>query len=237
MMLRRGKHLFRQGEPFNSLYIIKSGSIKNYACMHNGSHQVIDFTLPGEILGLDSMDGDRYMSSAVAMESTHICKLPFRRFTELCSHLPHLQDRFFHLAGRKILCSNNLLLLMGHKSALERIAVFLLDYSRRMGSRGYSTTEFNLGMPRHDIANYLGLTIETVSRLFSRLDKEGILHVERKFICIADPERLINIAGLSSAPHPISPPEEEQQTRSPPGYSAAHITITGPRTESGTGLH
>ena len=126
---------------------------------------------------------------------------------------------------------------MGHKSALERIAVFLLDYSRRMGSRGYSTTKFNLGMPRHDIANYLGLTLETVSRLFSRLDKEGILHVERKFICIADPERLINIAGLSSFLRPFNPMEQEQQTRSPPADARPHITITGPQARPETRLH
>jgi len=192
--LQRGKYLFRQGEQFRFLYLVRSGCVKNYIYSGDGTEQITGFTLPGEILGLDSMENGKYVSSAVALETTSICKLPFERFEELCRQLPGLQDRFFQLSSRKIVSFHNLSYLIGHRPAEERLASFLVDYSLRIGKHGYSKTEFNLSMTRYDIANYLGLTIETVSRLFSKFSNEGILKVERRLIAITCPELLMKIA-------------------------------------------
>ncbi len=197
--LQRGKYLFRQGEQFRFLYLVRSGCVRNYVYSRDGTEQIIGFTLPGELLGLDSMENGKYVSSAVALETTSICKLPFERFEELCRQLPNLQDRFFQLSSKKIVSFHNLSYLIGHRPAEERLASFLVDYSLRIGRHGYSKTEFNLSMTRYDIANFLGLTIETVSRLFTKFSNKGVLKVERRLISIIDPELLMKIAKIPSS--------------------------------------
>jgi len=193
--LHCGQHLFRQGDPFQNLYIIKSGCIKNYVYTQDGTEHIHGFYLPGELLALDSIAFGEHVSSAVALETTCVCKLPFSRFESLCGHLPQLQHKLFCIAATEIANAHDWQLYLSQKPAEERFAIFLLNLFTRMGNRGYSKNELYLSMARQDIANCLGLACETVSRLFTRFCKEGILHVEKRFILIRDVENLKKLAN------------------------------------------
>lgn len=203
---QRGQHIFYLGDSFRNLYIIKSGSVKIYLSTENdGAEQINEFVFPGGIAGLEAIGNGRYLSSAVALETTTVCILPYSRFSALCSKLPHLQEHFLQLVSNKIASANRLLLLINQRTARERLAAFLLDYCSRMNIFSTPYQEINLSMSRYDIANYLGLTAETVSRQFTRLDKEGILKVDKHYISILDMKRLSLIAkSTDSYPNTVT---------------------------------
>ncbi len=188
--LRRGEHVFRAGEPFRSLYAVRSGSIKVYTPCEDGTEQVLGFHLPGELVGLDAIEDERHVCSAKALETTSVCAMPFDKLQELANQITSLHRHFIRLMSKELARDEAMLLLLGKGNAEERLATFLLSLSQRFKDRGFSETEFNLSMSRHDIGNYLGLAVETVSRMFSRLQDEGVLTVHRKNIHIHDLTRL-----------------------------------------------
>ena len=190
--LHRGDYLFRSGEGFRSLYVVKTGSVKTYAPSEEGGEQVLGFHLPGEIIGLDAIDTEVHACSARVLETSAICELPFARLEELSVAIPSLQHQLYRLLSKEIGHDTELLLLLGKKSAEERLAAFLLNLSRRLHRRGLSATDFHLSMSRHEIGNYLGLAVETVSRLFTRFQEEGLLKVDRKHV------QLLDLAGIEA---------------------------------------
>jgi CRP/FNR family transcriptional regulator len=196
--LKRGEHLFHVGTPFQSIYAVRSGSIKTYSPTEDGHEQVTGFHLPGELLGLDAINLEHHPCAAKALETTSLCEIPFDRLEELSTHLPSLQHQLLKIMSKEILHDQSLLMLLGKKSAEERLAALLLSLSGRYQKRGFSPTDFYLSMSRNDIGNYLGLAVETVSRLFSRFQEEGILNVQRKHICITDLPQLRAIANTKS---------------------------------------
>lgn len=193
--LHCGKHIYRQSDPFNNLYVIRSGSVKNYTDTRNGAEHVLGFTLPGEMLTLDVMAYGNYYSSAIALETTSICKVPFEAIESLCQRIPRLQKNLFNIAAKEIAAVRNLQLLMSQRSSEERLAVFLLNLSVHREKFGYSGNSLYLSMARHDIANYLGLACETVSRIFTKFSSEGILEVKKRYIQISDYDRLTAVAN------------------------------------------
>jgi CRP/FNR family transcriptional regulator len=193
--LKRGEHLFHVGSPFQAIYAVRSGSIKTYAPTEDGHEQVTGFHLPGELLGLDAINLQHHPCAAKALETTSYCEIPFERLEELSTRLPSLQHQLLKIMSKEILHDQSLLMLLGKKSAEERLAALLLSLSSRYRQRGFSATDFHLSMSRNDIGNYLGLAVETVSRLFSRFQEEGLLDVQRKHIGIADLPRLKAIAN------------------------------------------
>lgn len=193
--LHRGDHLFRGGERFRSLYVVKTGSVKTYAPSEEGGEQVLGFHLPGEIIGLDAIDKSTHACSAKVLETSAICEIPFLRFEELAASIPSLQHQMFRLLSKEIGQDAEMLLLLGKKSADERLAAFLISLSRRLNKRGLSATDFYLSMSRHEIGSYLGLAVETVSRLFTRFQDEGLLEVDRKHVQLRDLLRLEEMAG------------------------------------------
>jgi CRP/FNR family transcriptional regulator len=193
--LKRGDHLFHVGSPFQSIYAVRSGSIRTYAPTEDGLEQVTGFHLPGELLGLDAIHLQHHACAAKALETTSICEIPFDRLEELSTRLPSLQHQLLTIMSKEILHDQSLLMLLGKKSAEERLAALLLSLSERYQRRGFSPTDFHLSMSRNDIGNYLGLAVETVSRLFSRFQEEGTLLVQRKHICIKDLPQLRKIAN------------------------------------------
>jgi CRP/FNR family transcriptional regulator len=199
--LRRGEHLFRNGDRFHAIYAIRAGSAKTYAACDDGSEQVVGFHLPGELVGLDALEGERHVCCARALETTSVCELPYERLQDLAQQLPSLQRHFFKLLSQELARDEAMLLLLGKATAEERLATFLLSLSARFKARGFSEVEFNLSMSRHDIGNYLGLAVETVSRMFSRLHEESILSVQRKRICIHDLARLRAMAHGAAHAH------------------------------------
>lgn len=193
--LHRGDFLFRCGDPLSSLYAVRSGSIKLFTYTDDGEEQIIGFYLPGEIVGLDGFETNLHTCCAVALETTSLCLFPCGQLTEICKRIPSLQDQMFRLMGREISHENRLLLTIGKKNAEERLATFLSSLSSRFSQLGFSAMEFKLSMSRQEIGNYLGLTIETVSRIFSRFQKKGIIEINNKHVKLLDKRELAVLCG------------------------------------------
>lgn len=192
--LHRGDHLFLDGEVLRSIFVVKTGSVKTYAPSEDGSEQVLGFHLPGELIGLDAIENQQHLCSAKVLETSAICEIPFHHLEELSGVLPNLQHQMYRLLSREIGHDEDMLTLLGKRNAEERLAVFLLSLSDRFKGRGFSANDFFLSMSRHEIGNYLGLAVETISRLFTRFQEERLLNVERKHIQLLDIERLRSIA-------------------------------------------
>jgi CRP/FNR family transcriptional regulator len=197
--LARGRHVFRLGDEFRSLYAIRSGSVKTYTITEDGGEQVTGFHLPGEIIGLDAINSNQHPCAAKALETTSICELPFNRLEELASQIPGLGRQLMRIMSREIQGDEELLLLLGKKSAEERLASLLMSLSRRYKERGFSSREFHLSMSRNDIGNYLGLAVETVSRLFTRFQQQGLIEVRYKYIRLQQIDTLQTLAGVCGA--------------------------------------
>lgn len=191
--LHRGDHLFRDGDKFHSLYVVKTGSVKTYAPSEDGGEQVLGFHLPGELIGLDAIESATHHCSAKVLETTAVCEIPFSQLETLSNSIPSLQHQMYRLLSREIGHDEDMLTLLGKKNAEERLAAFLLSLSERFKRRNLSATDFYLSMSRHEIGSYLGLAVETVSRLFTRFQDEELLRVERKHIELLDLKRLENV--------------------------------------------
>ena len=185
-----GQHVFRAGDQSRALFAVHSGTLKSYCTTEDGNEQALGFTLPGELVGLDGMSDDAYASNSVVLETAIVCELPYDDLDELCHSLHGLNHQLMRLASKEITTDQRMLLLLGKHTAGERLAAFLLSLSTHYNSRGLSATDFKLPMSRQDIGNYLGLAIETVSRLFARFQEEGLLKVNRREVTITDMPRL-----------------------------------------------
>jgi len=193
--LQRDNHIYNAGEEFRSVYAVRSGSVKSYTVSNDGVEQVTGFHLPGEIFGMDGIGQHRYTNSAVAMETSAVCEIPFNRLQELSIAIPSLQRHFFQLMSMEITNDQNLITLLSKNSAEERVATLLLSISNRNLRRKLSPTRFRLPMSRADIGNYLGLTVETVSRVFGRFQKQGMLQVDKKEIEVLELDKLRQLAN------------------------------------------
>jgi CRP/FNR family transcriptional regulator len=188
--LQKDEHVYHAGEDFSAVYAVRSGTVKTYATNSSGQEQVTGFHLPGEIFGMDGIGKNRHTNSAVSLGTAAICEIPFSQLTDLSVAIPSLQRRFIHLMGMEIANDQELINLLSKKGAEERVATLLINISNRHQARQLSPTHFLLPMSRSDIGNYLGLTLETVSRVFSRLQKADILRVDKKEIEILDMDAL-----------------------------------------------
>jgi CRP/FNR family transcriptional regulator len=196
--LQKGELLYREKTPFQSIYAVRSGALKGYRSARDGHEQVTGFYLPGEILGMDGISDGHHASSALALETSAVCEVPFDSLEQLSARLPGLQRHLFQLMSREITEDQLLITLLGKNTAEERVATLLLSISRRNARRQLSANQFRLPMSRVDIGNYLGLTVETISRVFSRLQKNGVLRVDNKEIEILEPEALLQAANLAA---------------------------------------
>jgi CRP/FNR family transcriptional regulator len=201
--LQRGCHVFYMGDKFRAIYAIGSGSVKTYTITEDGYEQITGFHLAGEIIGLDAICIDQHPGGAIALEPTTLCEIPFQRLEQLAGEVPGLGHQLLRIMSREIHSDGEILTLLGKKSAEERLAALLLSLSSRFQKRGFSAHEFHLSMSRHDIGNYLGLAVETVSRLFTRFQQQGLISVRSKYIRLHDMEQLHELVG-SGAQHPIS---------------------------------
>ena len=192
--VKKTEHVYYAGDTFRAVYALRSGSIKTVKITPDGQEQVTGFYLPGEIIGMDGLASNHHTNSAIALETSAICEIPFSRLEELSAKIPNLQRRFFQLMSKEITQEQQLITLLGKNSADERIASLLLSISTRNHTRSLSAKEFYLPMSRSDIGNYLGLTIETVSRVLSRLHKQGVIELDKKHVIIKDMDALKNIA-------------------------------------------
>jgi CRP/FNR family transcriptional regulator len=193
--LKKGDSLYRAGEPFGSLFAIRLGSLKTTVLAEDGREQVSGYHMLGDIVGLDGLGTDRHGCQALALEDTEVCVLPFDRLEHLAQNVAALQRNLYQLLSKEISRDQNIMLLLGSMRAEERLAVFLLNLADRYRLRGYSSTEFVLRMTREEIGSYLGLKLETVSRLFSRFQEEGLIQVQGRAVKLLDPMALKRLIG------------------------------------------
>ena len=191
---RRGELLYRMGEPLEYIYAIRGGSVKTYIATEDRRVQVTGFHIAGELLGLNAIESRRHKSEARALETTSVCMVSIERFEQLTDQQPAIQYEMLKIMSGEISHYQELLLLLGKRNAEERLAAYLLSLSRRFAKRHYSATEFNLSMSRGDIGNYLGIAEETVCRVFTRFQEEGLITTRRRYIELRDIERLMAIA-------------------------------------------
>jgi CRP/FNR family transcriptional regulator len=195
--LKKGDFLFRQGDRFDSVYAVRSGALKTFSVNDAGQDQITGFHLPSELVGLCGMDAEAYPVSAQAMETTSVCEIPFERLDQLSVQLPQLRRQLMRVMSREIRDDQQMMLLLSKKTADERIATFLINLSARFRARGFSPNQFRLSMSRNEIGNYLGLAVETVSRVFTRFQQSELIAAEGKEIGIIDPIQLCALAGGS----------------------------------------
>ena len=186
-----GEHIFREGDAFEAIAAVRMGTVKTYVNDAEGREQVLGFFLPGEIIGLNAISQSKYPCNAVALDSVELCRFSFPNIAALAARVPGLQQQLFKLLSEDI---GKATLLAGNFTADERMAAFLVALSRRQSARGFSPTRLHLAMTRTDIANYLRLASESVSRGFTRLQDAGIVRVERRDICITDASKLHEMA-------------------------------------------
>ncbi|RRV38154.1 fumarate/nitrate reduction transcriptional regulator Fnr [Pseudomonas sp. o96-267] len=193
--LKKGEFLFRQGDTFGSVFAVRSGALKTFSLSDGGEEQITGFHLPSELVGLSGVDGERYPVSAQALETTSVCEIPFERLDDLALQLPQLRRHLMRIMSREIRDDQQMMLLLSKKTADERIATFLVNLSARFRARGFSANQFRLAMSRNEIGNYLGLAVETVSRVFTRFQQNKLLEAEGKEVHILDPIELCALAG------------------------------------------
>lgn len=194
--LSKGDYLYREGDEFKAIYAIRAGSFKSFKTNREGIEQVTGLYLPGEIMGMDGIGSNRYSNSAIALETSSFCEIPFHLLEELSTKIPSLQGRFFRLMGQEIDKDQQMLTLVSSNAADERVAALLLSISSRNHRRKLSPKNFRLPMTRADIGSYLGVTLETVSRVFGRLQKLGILKVANREIEVSDMAALKKVAKV-----------------------------------------
>lgn len=186
-----GERMFRNGAPFRALFAVRAGMVKTELMDAEGRRQVLGFFLPGEVIGLDAIYPEHYPCDAVALEATLACRFSFPAMSVLATRMPMVQQHLFRLLSKQLGAA---LLLAGDHSAEERLAAFLVDLGDRYAARGMSGTKFRLSMARADIANYLRLAAETVSRLLGRFRQHGLLDIEDRNVELLDTDRLRELA-------------------------------------------
>ncbi len=196
--LKRGDHLYRAGQTFESIYAIRSGFFKTDVLIEDGRDQVTGFQMTGELLGLDGISSELHTCNAIALEDSEVCAIPFSHLEGLSREIHTLQHHFHKVMSREIVRDHGVMLLLGSMRAEERLAAFLLNLTQRLQARGFSASALVLRMTREEIGSYLGLKLETVSRTFSKFQEEGILEVKQRDIRILDQnalQRVVNAAN------------------------------------------
>jgi CRP/FNR family transcriptional regulator len=193
--LKKGEVLYRDGDSFSALYAIRMGSCKTTVLAEDGREQVAGYHMLGDVIGMDGIATGRHGCQALALEDSEVCVLPFDDLEVLSRSVAPLQRNLHQFLSREISRDHNIMLLLGSMRAEERLAAFLLNLSQRYRDRGYSSTEFVLRMSREEIGSYLGLKLETVSRLFSRFQQEGLLQVQGRAVKLLDIAALRQLLG------------------------------------------
>lgn len=166
-----GTDIFREGEPAGALYNLTAGTVKLYNMLPDGRQQVAGALFPGDFLGLAM--NDAYAHTAEAMDDAALCRFPRGRFEGLLERIPRLEYRLLAMVSNELAQVQDQMLLLGRKNATDKIANFLLQLSRRQAARREPANPVRMPMGRTDIADYLGLTTETVSRTLTSLKTGG----------------------------------------------------------------
>ncbi len=193
--VKRGDTLFKSGDKFRSLFVIRTGFFKTCVTTEDGRDQVTGFQMAGEVIGLDGIVNDNHSCDAVALEDAEVCVMPYDRIEDLSREVHGLQRHMHKIMSREIVREHGVMLLLGSMRAEERLAAFLLNLVQRLHARGFSQSELILRMSREEIGSYLGMKIETVSRTFSKFAEEGIVEVKQRHVRILKTDALKDIVN------------------------------------------
>lgn len=199
-----GQHIFNTGDVFQALYVVQSGSVKTSVTTRDGGLQILHFHLPGELIGLDGLAEHHHQCTAEPLEPSQVCRLPYRKIEQLANDIPALQKQLLRIVSREFFLDHQHILMMGGRPAIQRLALFIQTLSHRKRLLHEDHRNLTLSMSRVELANYLALATETVSRLLARLQRLGVLRLERHNLEIVDMERLVEISGddLELVPYP-----------------------------------
>lgn len=198
--IKRGQSLYRSGNPFESIYAVRTGFFKTDILLEDGREQVTGFQMAGEIMGMDGISNEVHTCNAVALEDSEVCVMPFAMLEHLQTEIRVLQNHLHKVMSREIVRDQGVMMLLGTMRAEERLAAFLLNLSQRFSARGYSATEFHLRMTRDEIGSYLGLKLETVSRALSHFHERGLIAVQQKHIRILDLDGIRKLLSRQTGP-------------------------------------
>lgn len=188
--LHKNDQLTVPGQAFTSLFAVRSGSFKSYITASDGEQQITGFHFPGDILGFDGLNSEHYQSFTQALETAMVCELPYEKLDEMSVQLPSLRREMLKIMSTEIKQDHDLMMLLNRRTAEERLAHFLINLSDRFSARGQSAAQFFLTMTRNEIGNHLGLTVETVSRLLTRFQKDQLIAVDGKLITLLNADLL-----------------------------------------------
>lgn len=194
--IHKGEHIFQDGDQMHALYAIRSGTFKTFTVNEQGEEQITGFHLAGDLLGFDAIASAEHPSFAKALETSMVCEIPYDTLDTLSNSMPKLKKQILRMMSTEIRSDQEMLMLLNRKNAEQRLATFISTLSVRFQARGLSSSEFRLTMTRSDIGNYIGLTVETISRLLNRFQKNGLIDVEGKLIIIKSLDKLNETAGL-----------------------------------------
>lgn len=182
----KGDYIFHQESEFNSLFAIKSGSVKTFGVTRDGKEQITGFHFSGELLGLDAICNEVHNCNAVALEKTVVCEIPYNSIESLVGEIPSLHSDFARLMSKELRRDDEMLMILGNMSAEQRVACFLFNLYQRLKYQEDVQDEIHLPMTREEIGNYLGLSLETVSRRLTGLQQADIIKVHNRFIKLLD---------------------------------------------------
>ncbi len=194
--IHKGDKIYHDGQQLHSLYAIRSGTFKTFTVNEQGEDQITGFHLAGDLLGFDAIAYNTHSNFAQALETSMVCEIPYNNLDILSNTMPKLKKQILRLMSQEIRTDQGMLTLLNRKNAEQRVATFLVSLSERYHARGLSANEYRLTMTRSDIGNYIGLTVETISRLLNRFHKKGLIKVDGKLITILDIDMLSDTAAL-----------------------------------------
>ncbi|MGI9292345.1 MAG: cyclic nucleotide-binding domain-containing protein [Pseudomonadales bacterium] len=190
------RHVMREGDRFNAVFLVRSGSVKTYQTLANGEELITGFYFPGEIFGLDGLADKVHVDTAVTMETTSLCSLPLQRLLSRQPQFVGVEQRLLLLLSELLNRKDSHSSMLSKNRAHERLAAFLLDLSHRFERRRLSSLCFSLPMSRTDVSHYLGLSLESVSRAFGLLEKDRVIKPSGRVIEIIDSYELESLAGV-----------------------------------------
>lgn len=193
----KSEYLYRAGEEMIALYTVKTGAFKANIDSADGQENIVGFYLPGELVGLDGIPSGEYQCDVIALGDAHVCQLLYHDFQRISNQLPILREEILSISSSNMTTAQKMLFFIGKRPVEERLAMFLISLSQRFGARGLSELRFQLSMSRHDIANYLGMAPETISRQFKKMQDQGLISIDNRDITIND---LSNLGAAGANP-------------------------------------
>jgi CRP/FNR family transcriptional regulator len=190
----RGDRLFRLGDPLTAVYVAREGAFKSVSISEDGEEQVLGFHLAGELIGLDALGSGQHRCEGVALTAATICEIPYDDLSRVAAQIPSLQQQLFRVIGQSVDRDQDHLGILVRRQANERIALFLHSLGERYRNVGQPDRLFQLPMSREDIARFLGLALETVSRGFTRLQDDGVIAVTGRRVEIVNAAELLRLA-------------------------------------------